>query len=104
MATKLTGLSVSKGIATGVAKDASTNIGRFTGGEVMVTSMTTPENVVDMMKCAAVVTFEGGMLCHAAIVCRELKIPCVVRIDRIVGIAAGSMVTVDGDKGEVYVI
>src|SRR3989344_9064703 len=47
-------------------------------GEVLVTSMTTPDYVMAMEKSAAIVTNEGGMLCHAAIVSREMGIPCVI--------------------------
>ena len=47
-------------------------------GDVLVSSMTRPELVPAMKKALAVVTDEGGMTCHAAIVSRELGIPCVV--------------------------
>ena len=47
-------------------------------GEILVTSMTSPDFVVAMKKAAAVVTNEGGITCHAAIIAREFGIPCVV--------------------------
>jgi len=47
-------------------------------GEVLVTPMTDPESVPAMERSVAVVTDRGGMLCHAAIVCREMHKPCVV--------------------------
>ena len=47
-------------------------------GEILVTSMTTPDYVMAMEKSRAIVTNEGGMLCHAASVSREMKIPCIV--------------------------
>lgn len=47
-------------------------------GEILVTSMTTPDFVQAMKKAAGIVTDEGGVLCHAAIVSRELGLPCVV--------------------------
>ncbi len=50
----------------------------FNDGEVLVTHMTTPDWVPLMRKAAAIVTDSGGMTCHAAIVSRELGIPCVV--------------------------
>lgn len=50
----------------------------FKKGEILVTAMTTP-NFVNMMQIAGgVITDEGGMLCHAAIISREFKIPCIV--------------------------
>ncbi len=47
-------------------------------GEILVTGMTTPEFVPAMKKAAAIVTDEGGITCHAAIISRELGLPCVV--------------------------
>ncbi len=47
-------------------------------GNILVTSMTTPNFIVLMKKVAAIVTDEGGLSCHAAIVSRELKIPCII--------------------------
>ena len=47
-------------------------------GEVLVTPMTDPDSVPAMERAAAVVTDRGGVLCHAAIVCRELSKPCIV--------------------------
>ena len=47
-------------------------------GDVVVSAMTTPEMVEAIEKSAAIVTDEGGALCHAAIISRELGIPCVV--------------------------
>ncbi len=64
-------------------------------GDILVTAMTTPEFVPLMHKASAVVTDEGGMLCHAAIVARELKKPCII------GTKVASRVFVDGDVVEV---
>ncbi|MDO8559428.1 MAG: PEP-utilizing enzyme, partial [bacterium] len=50
---------------------------KFKSGEVLVTTMTHPEFVLVMRRASAVVTDEGGMTCHAAIVSRELNIPCI---------------------------
>ena len=47
-------------------------------GDIMVTTMTSPDMVPAMTRAAAIVTDEGGMTCHAAIVARELGIPCIV--------------------------
>jgi pyruvate,water dikinase len=47
-------------------------------GDVLVTPMTDPDMVPAIQRAAAVVTDRGGMLCHAAIVCRELGKPCIV--------------------------
>jgi pyruvate,water dikinase len=62
---------------------------------VLVTSMTTPDFIVAMKKAGAIVTDEGGLSCHAAIVSRELKIPCVI------GTKIATKVFKDGDRVEV---
>jgi pyruvate,water dikinase len=69
-------------------------------GDVLVTTMTTPEYVLLMQKASAIVTNMGGLLCHAAIVSRELNKPCVINTK--IGTEVfkdGDMVEVDADKG-----
>ena len=73
----------------------SGHIEEFQEGEVLVTEMTTPEFVPAMKKAAAIVTDEGGVCCHAAIVSREMKIPCVI------GTKIATRVLKDGDLVEV---
>jgi phosphohistidine swiveling domain-containing protein len=72
-------------------------------GQVLVTPMTNPDMVVAMRKSAAIVTDVGGMICHAAIVSRELGLPCVVGTEKATQVLrAGEPVTVDGTAGAVY--
>ena len=74
----------------------------FHDGEVLVTHMTTPDWVPLMRKAAAIVTDSGGMTCHAAIVSRELRIPCVVGTgDATKTLRDGELVTVDATHGTV---
>jgi pyruvate,water dikinase len=47
-------------------------------GDILITPMTDPDMVPAMQQAAAVVTDRGGMLCHAAIICREMGKPCIV--------------------------
>ena len=69
----------------------------------MVTAMTSPDMVPAMTRAAAIVTDEGGMTCHAAIVARELGIPCIVGAsDATELLKEGILVTVDGSMGVVY--
>ena len=69
----------------------------------LVTPMTNPDMVVAMRKSAAIVTDVGGMICHAAIVSRELGLPCVVGTARATTtLVADEPVTVSGDDGKVY--
>ncbi len=101
----LSGFGVSVGIASGIVKivrDAS-ELSRIKPGDVLVTRMTTPDMVPAMKKAVAIITDEGGMTCHAAIVARELGIPCIVGTKTATKeISDGSIVTVDGRKGLVY--
>jgi phosphohistidine swiveling domain-containing protein len=57
---------------------SSKEIGKMKQGEILVTSMTTPDFVPAMRKAKAIITDEGGITCHAAIISRELGIPCVI--------------------------
>jgi pyruvate,water dikinase len=82
------------------------HVEKFKDGDVLVTEMTDPDWVEIMKRASAVVTDKGGRTCHAAIVSRELGIPCVVgTADGSQKIADGTPVTVscaEGDVGFVY--
>jgi pyruvate,water dikinase len=101
----LTGLGASPGVATGKVKivSGSGNLDKITEGDIMVTVMTTPDMVPAMKRAGAIVTDEGGMTCHAAIVSRELGCPAVVGTKKGTKILSdGMLITVDGGKGKVY--
>ncbi len=71
-------------------------------GEVLVAPMTSPDWVPTMRRASAVVTDSGGMTCHAAIVSRELGIPCIVGARTATQVLRnGEVVTVDGRRGQV---
>jgi phosphohistidine swiveling domain-containing protein len=73
---------------------------RFNEGDVLVTGMTRPEFLGYMKKASAIVTDAGGVLCHAAIVARELKKPCVIGTENASkAFKDGDVVEVDADKG-----
>ena len=75
---------------------------KFKPGEILVTGMTRPEFVPLMKKTKAVITDEGGITCHAAIVSRELKIPCIIGTKIATKILKdGDFVEVDANKGVV---
>ncbi len=101
------GASVGNKIAAGSARvimDAK-NIHSFKKGEVLVTDMTDPDWEPIMKIASAIVTNKGGRTSHAAIVSRELGIPCVVGTENATKrIATGDKVTVDvsGAEGLVY--
>ncbi len=74
-------------------------------GEILVSAMTTPEFVPAMKKAAAIITDEGGITCHAAIVARELNKPCVIGTKFATEILKdGDEVEVDADNGIIKII
>jgi pyruvate, water dikinase len=98
------GLGASPGVGVGAVRvlTAADGAGTFQKGEVLVTHMTSPDWVPIMRRAAAVVTDAGGMTSHAAIVSRELGIPCVVgTMNATTRLSAGTVVTVDGAAGTV---
>ncbi len=78
--TELRGTIACKGKVTGSAKVVLTSVelDKVKRGDILITSMTTPDMIVAMQRAAAFVTNEGGMTCHAAIVARELNKPCII--------------------------
>ena len=101
----LRGLPASPGIASGPVKVifSADEIDKVEKGDILVTTMTNPDMVPAMERAAAIVTDEGGPLSHAAIVSRELGIPCVVGTEKATKLLKnGQIVTVDGTKGLVY--
>jgi pyruvate,water dikinase len=101
----LRGMGVSPGQGSGRVKimlDAK-NISNFEKGGVLVTKMTTPDWVPVMRIASAIVTNLGGKTCHAAIVSRELGVPCIVGTEHATEVLTdGEMVTVDGQRGLVF--
>lgn len=71
-------------------------------GEVLVTAMTTPNFVIALEKVAAIITDEGGILCHAAIISRELQKPCIIGTKHATTVfKTGDWVLVDAKTGKV---
>ena len=99
------GEAASPGLASGtvkVIKDLD-ELDKVQEGDVMVTTMTTPDMVPAMKRANGIVTDEGGVTCHAAIISRELGIPCVVGTgDATSTLEENAEVTADGKKGLVY--
>ena len=101
----LTGLAASPGIAVGKIKIIETldDLKKITQGDVLVTKMTNPDMVVSMQKSSAIVTDEGGLTAHAAIVSREMGIPAIVGTqEATTKLKEGEIITVDGFSGNVY--
>lgn len=101
----LRGLGASPGIGVGKVKIifSEKEIDKVEKGDILVTTMTTPDMVPAMKRAAAIVTDEGGLTCHAAIVSRELGVPAVVGTKEATKVLKdGMIVTVDGERGVVY--
>jgi pyruvate,water dikinase len=99
------GIGVSPGRGSGIVKiilDVK-HMSSFKPKDILVTEMTTPDWVPAMKIASAVVTNLGGKTCHAAIVSRELGVPCVVATENATKILKdGEMVTVDGQRGLIF--
>lgn len=101
----LKGAGAAPGIGSGkikIVKDLA-DLEKIKEGDVLVTKMTNPDMVVSMQKSAAIVTDEGGMTSHAAIVSREMGIPCIVGTrEATTKLKEGEIITVNGSSGKVY--
>jgi len=95
------GRTASAGKASGKVKIVSSvKESDFAEGDILVCAMTSPDYLPLMKKAAAIVTDQGGILCHAAIVARELKKPCLVGTSNATQVLRdGQRVTVDATNG-----
>lgn len=101
----LKGEGASPGIAQGKVKiiHSAKELGKVKKGEILVTPMTTPDFVPAMRLVNGIITDRGGQTSHAAIVSRELGIPCVVGTKNATKILKnGQKVALDGKTGEIY--
>jgi pyruvate,water dikinase len=101
----LEGLGASPGQVSGQVKiiRSVNELDRVLDGDILVTAMTSPDMVPAMRRAAAIVTDEGGLTSHAAIVSRELGVPAVVGTKEATKkLTDGMFVTVDGEKGIIF--
>jgi phosphohistidine swiveling domain-containing protein len=100
---ELKGTTACKGKVKGRAKiimHLKKDAEKFNEGDILITGMTRPEYVPLMKKSVAVVTNEGGITCHAAIVSREMGIPCIIGTKVASEVFKdGDLIEVDADKG-----
>jgi len=99
---ELKGVTASPGNATGKVRviRKTQDMAEFKRGEILVTNQTTPEFVPIMRKAAAIVTEQGGITSHAAVISRELNKPCVIGTKIAATVfQTGDMVEVNADKG-----
>ena len=103
----LKGQPAFKGLVTGIVHivKRKDQIDAVCDGEIIVSPMTTPDMLPAMKKAAAFVTDEGGITCHATIIAREMKKPCVIGTKIATQVLKdGDMVEVDADNGVVRII
>ncbi len=101
----LSGRAASPGMASGPVKIVyeASQIDKVENGDILVAEMTSPDFVPAMKRAVAIVTERGGRTSHAAIVSRELGIPCVVGTEgAVTTLTNGQIITVDGSQGAVY--
>lgn len=104
---EIKGLSASIGVVRARVKiiHSFKDLVKLDRGDVLVTPMTSPRFVNAMAKCAAIVTDEGGLTSHAAIIARELKKPCIVGTKNATRVLKdGDFVEVDADNGVVKIL
>ena len=101
----LEGIGASAGIRSGAANiilDIK-NTSSFQENQILVTQMTTPDWTPIMKRASAIITQSGGATAHAAIVSRELGIPCIVGVKDVTTLLKpGQEITVDGSSGSIY--
>jgi len=105
--TEILGTIASLGIAKGRVKiiHGFNEMSKMEKGDVLVTSMTRPEIIPAMRKASAIVTDEGGVTCHAAIVSRELGIPCIIGTKIASSVLKDNdFVEIDANKGVIKII
>ncbi|MFA6100266.1 MAG: PEP-utilizing enzyme [Patescibacteria group bacterium] len=106
-AREITGKIAFAGKARGKVKIVidPTHLSKVEKGDVLVATMTFPSFIVAMEKAVAFVTDEGGLLCHAAIISREMKKPCIIGTKIATRVLKdGDEVEVDADKGIVRIL
>ena len=104
---EITGFCASAGVAVGRVKKLKgpTEACNMNPSDILVTSMTRPDFMVAVKKAAAIVTDEGGLTCHAAIVSRELGIPCIIGTKNATKVLKDrDLVEVNADKGVVKIL
>lgn len=104
---EIEGTSASFGVAIGKVRlvKYKKEIKEVEKGEILVTEMTSPDFVVALEKIAAIITDEGGITCHAAIVSREMNIPCIVGTSIATQVLkTGDWVRVNANKGIVTIL
>ena len=105
--TVLHGIGASSGTVTGPVRVLRTesDYSALIPGEILVAAMTRPEMGAALDNAAGFITDEGGLLCHAAIISREMNKPCVISVEVATQLlVTGTVVSIDGDSGQVAIV
>lgn len=101
------GIPVSRGVYEGIVKVvASTkDFGKVQEGDIIVVYASSPAWTVPLLKAGALIAEVGGILCHTAIIARELGIPAIVNIENVMDLLHdGDRIVVNGEVGEINVL
>jgi len=104
---QIKGVTACRGIVKGIINIIMSyhDFNKFNEGDILVTSMTTPDYIILMKKACAFITDEGGLSCHAAIVAREMNKPCIIGTKIATKVLKdGDLVEVDANKGVVKIL
>ncbi|MBR9692756.1 hypothetical protein GOV07_02370 [Candidatus Woesearchaeota archaeon] len=103
----LEGLCAYKGVVRGKVRivNVKEEIGKVEEGDILVSRSTNPDLLVAMERAAGIVTDRGGLTCHAAIVARELRKPCIIGTKHATKMLQdGYLIEIDASKGEVRIL
>ncbi|MDR0917915.1 MAG: hypothetical protein LBM93_01485 [Oscillospiraceae bacterium] len=101
------GLAVSKGKYEGTVKvlKSTADFSKVEDGDILVVYASSPAWTVPLLKSGALIAEVGGILCHTAIIAREIGVPGIVNIENITALLNdGDKVMVDGEVGEINVL
>jgi phosphohistidine swiveling domain-containing protein len=104
---EISGAIANRGKAIGRAKIVETknDFKKFKKGDILIATMTRPEYVSIMKIASAIVTNEGGITCHAAIISRELNLPCIIGTQFATEVLKdGDLVEVDAERGVIKIL
>lgn len=99
------GLGASTGTVTGRVRVLSSpdELDQLVDGEVLVVQHSSPAWTVGMLRASAIISEFGGIISHAAIVAREMGVPCVVSVEHATSLLVnGMLVRVDGETGTIH--
>jgi len=104
---KYTGLPVAKGIYEGTVKivTSTQDFGKVQDGDIIVVYASSPAWTVPLLKAGALIAEVGGILCHTAIIAREIGVPAIVNIEQATRLLHdGDHIVVNGEAGEINVL